>query len=88
MNTCTCIHKFPRLLVNTHNKFKEYECISMYLLCVYGTTHAYSHMNMNKKNIYKGSEILSMCNDKKCIAVYDLIERSIRIQVLAWFYFS
>lgn len=49
MNTCTCIHKFPRLLVNTHNKFKEYECISMYLLCVYGTTHAYSHMNMNKK---------------------------------------
>lgn len=58
MNTCTCIHKFPRLLVNTHNKFKEYECISMYLLCVYGTTHAYSHMNMNKKNIYKGSEIL------------------------------
>lgn len=29
-----------------------------------------------------------MCNDKKCIAVYDLIERSIRIQVLAWTYDS
>lgn len=29
-----------------------------------------------------------MCNDKKCIAVYDLIERSIRIQVLAWTYNS
>lgn len=56
MNTCTCIHKFPRLLFNIHNK--EYDCTSMYLLYVYSTTHAYSHMNMNKQKIYKGSEIL------------------------------
>lgn len=56
MNTCTCIHKFPRLRFNIHNK--EYDCTSMYLLYVYSTTHAYSHMNMNKQKIYKGSEIL------------------------------
>lgn len=47
MNTYTCIHKFHRLLFHTHNK--EYDCTSMYLFYVYGTTHAYSHMNMNKK---------------------------------------
>lgn len=58
MNICICIYKFFWLFVNIYNKFKEYECISMYLLCVYGIIYVYLYMNMNKKNIYKGSEIL------------------------------
>lgn len=52
------IYVYVYINVNIYNKFKEYECISMYLLCVYGIIYVYLYMNMNKKNIYKGSEIL------------------------------
>lgn len=42
MNTCTCIHKFPRLLFNTHNK--EYDCTIVCICCMYTVLHMLIHI--------------------------------------------
>lgn len=63
------------LQCSTHNK--EYKYVFVVFLRYYTCLDTYEYEIVKKKiDIHKDSAILKTCNDKKCIAVYDGIERN------------